>query len=314
MKIDEKIQNNVPLAEFTTFKIGGPARFFIVIETRDELVDIFNWIEEKKVKYVILSGCSNVLVSDDGFDGLAIMIKNNDAVVKGDRVDCGAGTNLGRVVTSTISNCLTNMEWAVGIPGSVGGAVRGNAGAFGESISENIETVEVYNTKDKKFETLSRRECEFAYRSSKFKTDTNYIVWRALLRFKKGILQETQKKISEYNNHRSGTQPNLPSAGCIFKNIILKDLDIENNLILKRMGIEEHAKGGKVGAGWLIDKADLRGKRIGGAKISLEHANFIVNTSNATADDVAILISFVKQKVREKFKIQLFEEVSYIGF
>jgi UDP-N-acetylmuramate dehydrogenase len=314
MKIDDKIQNNIPLAEFTTFRIGGPAKFFVVIENQEELIDAFAWISKHQIKHIILSGGSNVLISDEGFDGLVIMIKNNDTLVRGDRIECEAGTRLSKILSSTISNNLSGLEWAIGIPGSIGGAVRGNAGAFGSSISENIETIEVYDTEKNIFTILSRRDCKFKYRTSIIKTEQKYIIWKITLRFSKGIAKKTQEKISEYNSHRSKSQPKLPSAGCVFKNLIYDELDIKDNSLLARTGIKDCVKGGKIGTGWIIDKADLRGKKIGGAKISLEHANFIVNTSDATANDVVMLISYIKQKVRQKFKIQLFEEISYIGF
>lgn len=314
MKIENIIQNDIPLAEFTTFKIGGKAKYFVVIETRDELVAIFDWISKMQTNFIVLGGGSNVLISDKGFDGLVIILKNNKIKIKGDRIECGAGLNLSKVVTSAISNALTGCEWAVGIPGSVGGAVRGNAGAFGSSISENIETIEFYDIKNKKFETFSRRDCGFSYRSSFFKNNSKYIIWNISLRFFKGVSNKIQEKISEYNNYRSKSQPRLPSAGCVFKNLIYSELDIDKNSILNKIGIHDAIKSDKLGAGWLIDKAELRGKKIGGAKVSLEHANFIVNTSNATADDVVILISFIKQQIREKFKIQLSEEISYVGF
>lgn len=314
MNIEAKIKKNISLAGFTTFRIGGPAKFFVEIETQDELVAIFEWIRKKDEKYIILAGGSNVLIADAGFDGLVIVIRNNKVEVKGDRIEADAGSKLSRSVTTAVSNTLAGLEWAVGIPGSLGGAIRGNAGAFGFSISDNVELVEYFDIEKKAIQTLSRRDCDFSYRSSIFKKNLNYIIWKCILRLSKGSALSVQSNINEYNNYRSKSQPKLPSAGCVFTNLIIKELDIDNNSILKHLGILEAVKGGKVGAGWLIDKAGLRGKRMGGAKVSLEHANFIVNTSNATADDVVMLISYIKQKIREKFKVQLVEEVVYLGF
>lgn len=309
-----KIKKDVSLAQFTTFKVGGPAKFFVEVETREDLSDVFRWIHEKNEKYVILAGGSNVLVSDRGFSGIVIGLRNRDCVLRGDRIDCGAGSFLSKAVNVAISNNKQSFEWAIGIPGSIGGAVRGNAGAFGSEMSEIVETVEVYNIEKDSFETFSNRDCQFAYRDSIFKQNDNYLVWNTVLKLSDGNSQDIQRNVDKYISHRSLGQPKLPSAGCVFKNIIVGEINSENTYLLDLIREEGVEKGGKVGAGWVIDKLDLRGKKMGGAKISLEHANFIVNTSDARAEDIIMLISYIKQQVRDRFGIQLQEEIVYLGF
>lgn len=309
-----KIQKNVCLADYCTFKIGGNAKYFIEISNKEDLVEAFEWVLRENVKYEILAGGSNMLISDNGFDGAVIFINNRDFKIYNDRIEAGAGLNLAKVLTLAMSNSFSGIEWSVGIPGSIGGAVRGNAGAFGSSISENVETLEVFDIDKKSFSTWSRNDCGFVYRSSKFAGTKNFLIWRAILRFQKEKSGNIEDKVFEFNNHRAKSQPKLPSAGCVFKNVIFSDLDLENNKILAKIDIKNQVRNDKVAAGWIIDRAGLKGKRIGGAKVSLEHANFIVNTGKATADDVAMLISFIKQQVREKFSIQLTEEIYYFGF
>jgi len=309
------IQENIQLNNYTTFKIGGNARYFVEVKNEDDLKEVFAWISEEKIKWFILAGGSNVLINDEGFDGVVIKISNNDLVLRGDRIECGAGASLARAVTMATKESLTGLESAIGIPGSIGGAVRGNAGAFGGQISDMVEIVEVFNLEKNKLEILSNKDCRFGYRDSIFKEEpSKYIIWRIFLKLKKGNSIEIQELVSKYIEHRTKTQPRLPSAGSVFKNFDATTVKEQYRELYKLAEERNVIKGDKIAAGWVIDQLDLRGKKIGGAKISLEHANFIVNAGNASAKDVVTLISFVKQQVRDKFKIQLHEEIQYLGF
>lgn len=314
MNIDNKIQKDVVLAPLTTFKIGGPAKFFIEVKTKEEFTLALDWAEENKEDVFVLAGGSNVLINDNGIDGLVIKMSNSDIKIKGERLECGAGASLSAAVLLATKENLTGMEWAVGIPGTIGGAIRGNAGGYDSNIGETIETVEVLDARKNQFLQFSRRDCEFNYRTSIFKTNSDLLIWQTILRLKKGRTDDIKKEINNYVKNRAKTNPKLPSAGSVFKNIDFKTLD-ENNIPLAEKAKEEGiVKNDMVGAGWLIDMLDLKGKTIGGAKVSLEHANFIVNTGKATAEDVVALISYIKQQVRDRFKIQLQEEVQYLGF
>lgn len=311
---DIEIKKNIPLALLTTFKIGGPAKFFIEVENKEELIAATEWAKENKEKIYILAGGSNILISDKGVDGLVIKIKNNDALVKGERIECGAGAGLATLVNLAAQAGLAGLEWAAGIPGTIGGAIRGNAGAFNKRIGEQVETVEVFNVKKNKFKQFSRKDCEFDYRGSIFKKDNNLLIWQIILKLERGEITEIKNKMGDYLKYRGETQPKLPSAGSIFKNLSLDYLK-NNNSYLAELALEKNIiKDNQAGAGWIIDLLDLKGKAIGGAKVSLEHANFIVNTGNATAENIITLISFIKQQARDKFGVQLEEEIQYLGF
>jgi UDP-N-acetylmuramate dehydrogenase len=316
MDIESKIQRSVSLAPLTTFKIGGPAKFYVEVKSKEELSEAIEWAKENKEKFFILAGGSNVLVNDKGVDGLVMKMSNKNLQIKGERLDCGAGASLAMAASLATKENLTGLEWAVGIPGAtIGGAVKGNAEAFDVAMSNNVETVEVFNIKKLKFEILSNRECEFSYRSSIFKGNKDYIIWTAILRLKKEKPEIIQKLIQQSIDFRNKKYPKLPSAGSVFKNIPVEVFKKENPLLFEKIMEEgKITRLDNIGAGLLIDQLGLKGKTIGGAKISLEHANHIVNTGKATAEDVIMLISFIKQQVRNRFKIQLQEEVQYLGF
>ncbi|MCD4762132.1 UDP-N-acetylmuramate dehydrogenase [bacterium] len=313
MNIEDKIKESVALAPLTTFKIGGPAKYFIEITTVDELKAAVDWANSGKISFYILAGGSNVLVDDLGFDGLIIKMANQELAVKGERLEMGAGTEMAQAVNTAAGNNLSGLEWAIGIPGSVGGAVRGNAGAFGSSMESVVETVEVFSVKKTNFKTMSRNDCRFKYRDSIFKTTNDLVIFSIILKLTKGVSTEINAKQANYRKHRDHTQPKLPSAGCIFKNLQFDEIKMNNADLADEINEEKIVKQGKVGAGWLISKLDLGGMKIGGSKISLEHANFIVNTGKARAVDVVMLISYIKQQARDQFSIQLQEEIIYLG-
>ena len=175
MDINHKIQKNIKLAPLTTFKIGGVAECFVEVETKEDLISAIAWSKKNKQKFYILAGGSNVLIKDEKINGLVIKLANENLKIMGERIKSGSSAKLSTAVTRSTANCLAGLEWSVGIPGAIGGAIRGNAGAFGESISEKVETVEVYNIKKDKFFIFSRKNCKFDYRNSIFKNDKN--IW-----------------------------------------------------------------------------------------------------------------------------------------
>lgn len=259
-----------------------------------------------------------MIISDKGIQGLVIKVNNKKAVVEGKKIECGAGVELAKIVILAKENNLTGLEWAIGIPGTAGGAVRGNAGAYGHSIGELAETAEIFfidkNGKGA-FRKMSRQDCEFNYRESVFKRgDFQGLIWQIVLKLKNGKSDEIKHLFDEYLKRRRQTQPKLSSAGCIFKNVSFADLSECNADLADKAKGEGAVKDGMVGAGWIIDFLGLKGKTIGGAQISLEHANFIVNARKASAEDVITLISFIKQQARDKLKVQLREEIQYLGF
>ena len=315
MSIESKIRQNVPLAEFSTFKIGGPAKFFIEIKDQADLLEAYEWGEKNKLDIFILGGGSNLLINSAGVNGLVIKFANEDINVKGERLDCGAGASLAKVISIAAGNSLSGLEWAAGIPrATVGGAIRGNAEAFESPVSEIVETVEVYDIKNKNFRIFSRNDCQFAYRQSIFKREGNLLIWQAVLKLRKADKKEIDFLIEKSLNFRQEKYPNLPSAGSVFENFdpeYIKANNLEFYNYVKNLG---KMRRGKVGVGLIIDLAGLKGKTVGGAKVSLEHANHVINTGKATSEDVITLISLIKQQVRNRFKLQLKEEVQYLGY
>lgn len=309
-----KIKQDIPLAPLTTFRIGGPAKYFIEVNSKDELLEALTWAKKNKEQFFILAGGSNVLINDSGIDGLVIKICKDEITVHGQEIECGTGANLIKAARLASSDGLTGLEWAVGIPGTVGGAVYGNAGAHGHRIQENVETVEVFNTKKKKFKQFSNNDCCFKYKESTFKQKNDLLIWQIVLKLKPGNIDSINELINKNLKIRRESQPKLPSAGSVFKNLEIVNIRQLNDNLVNETDERGVVKGGKIGVGWLIERAGLKGKTIGGAKISLEHANFIVNTGKATAEDIVMLISFIKQQVRTKFNIQLQEEIQYLGF
>lgn len=316
------IQKNIPLAPLTTFKIGGTAEFFTNIKTKEELLEAAKWRSENKKRLTILAGGSNVLINSRGVEGLVIKINNNNNLeVRGERIKCGAGSSLAKALSEAVKNSLTGLEWAIGIPGTVGGAVRGNASVYGraggKAISDSLETAEVFDLAEEKLITFSNKDCQFGHGTSVFRGNSDLIIWQIILKLEKADKDEIQRTMNELLSHRtkSQSQPELPSAGCVFKNLFFSEAEKVNPELAEEALKEKYVVGdGRMSVGWLIDSLGLKGKTIGGAKISLEHANFIVNTGKATSDDVIMLVSYIKQQVRDKYGLQLEEEVQYLGF
>lgn len=308
------VRENISLAPYTTFKIGGEARYFFIAKTSEEIKLAVQIAKELKIPYYIIGNGSNILVSDRGFDGLIIRIMNQELRITNQEVFVESGISLGKLVKDFVEEGLSGLEWLIGIPGSLGGAIYGNAGAFGRSIGEAVENVKVFNADSLEEENLTGKECEFAYRSSLFKK-RKYIILSAVLKLKKGDRAESKKIIKEYIEKRRGKHPAGPSAGSVFKNVLIAENQKAFEKLIKRHPEAEKFKAtGKIPAGWLIEEYGLLGKKIGGAMISKEHGNFIINTGNASAGDAIMLISLIKQKIRVNFGIQLEEEIQYVGF
>ena len=267
-----KLQKNVLLKKHTTFRIGGRAKYFFKAKTKKELIEVINFAKRMKRPFFILGGGSNLLVSDKGYGGVVI--------------------KFGRSLSSYVSRGL---DWAAGIPGTIEGAVYGNAGAFGKSMKDIVKSVEVFDVRTGKVKTFKNKDCRFDYRDSIFKKKKNLVI--LLVKIKSG--KSNPKKIKEYLDYRRQHHPRLPSAGSVFKN-----------------PAPSHGVGRGIGdtpAAILIDQAGLTGKKIGQAQISEKHSNFIVNLGNAKAKDVRKLIDFVKKSVKNKFKVILKEEIQYLS-
>jgi UDP-N-acetylmuramate dehydrogenase len=305
------IQQNIPLKNYTTFRIGGPAKFFVEVKSEEELIEALKYAKDNNLEFFILGGGSNLLVNDDGFRGLVIKLQIASYKLQKDIIEADAGVPLALIVNLAVQNSLSRMEWAAGIPGTIGGAVRGNAGAFGGNTGNIVQTVKVINAKDLKIKIYNSTECEFAYRSSIFKKNKNLIILSAILNLQPGNIEEIQKKTKEIISKRIAKHPKGGSTGSFFINPVVNDERLKEEF---KKDTGEVSRNGKLPAGWLVDQLDLRGKTVGGATIAKEHGNWIVNTGQATAEDVIMLVSIIKQQVRDKFGIELEEEAQYLGF
>jgi len=307
------IQENVPLAPMTSFRIGGPTKFYVEVKSVEELKEALKYAKEKNLDYYVLAGGTNLLVSDNGFDGIIIRIKFSEIKINEEgMVEASAGTPLIKVVNFAVENGLSGIESLAGIPGTFGGAVRGNAGAFGNEIGSYILEVNALNVDTLEMEKFKQEQCEFAYRSSIFKKNKKMIVVSAILKLEPADAVECKAKVMEtvMSRTKKGLQ-GAKSAGSYFMNP-----KIEDEKILKEFEQEKGvpARGGVVPAGWIIERAGLKGKAMGGAQVSEQHTNYIINTGQASAENVIMLVSYVKQQVREQFGVQLVEEVNYLGF
>ena len=291
-----EIRKNILLKKHTTFKIGGPAKYFFLAKSKEDLVKAIKTAKKLKLPFFVLGGGSNLLVADEGFKGIVIKAQNAKRKVKKKNsklktIYIESGARLNDVVKICLEESLRGMEWAIGIPGTVGGAIKGNAGAFGSSMKDIVKEVEAFDILSEKIKILKNKDCEFKYRESIFKKKKNLIILSAELEFKKGEKKKIKEKIKEYLNYRKKTQPlKFASAGSIFKN--------PQSFF----------------TGELIERCGLKGKKIGKVKISEIHGNFIVNLGGGKAKEVVELIKLIKKEVRRKFKIKLEEEIEYLGF
>ena len=307
------IQNNILLAPYTTFKIGGPARYFVSVSSEEELKSAAEWAKKNNLPILILGGGSNVLISDKGFNGLVIKIQDSRFKIQDSEVICGAGVPLMMIVSEAVKDGLSGLEWAIGIPGTIGGAIRGNAGAFGKAIGEFIESAEVFDVSKMKIVSYSNENCRFGYRDSIFKKNSNLIILRAIVELRRGEKENIRNLIKEY---LSGRPTGLgKSAGCFFKNIPWSRKDLDKELLIKSFSeLKIYSEKPKIATGFLIDHLGLKGKKIGGAEIPAQHANYIINTGNASAEDVVMLASLVKERVQHHYGFLLEEEVELVGF
>jgi len=307
-----EIKSNVNFSTLTTFKIGGPAKYFCEIKNSKDLKEAIDIAKELQKPYFILGNGSNLLVSDDGFDGLVIKIKNSEIKINdlGDffEITVDAGVLLSQLLAKTLEIGAQGLEWATGIPGAIGGSIYGNAGAYGQSIGEAVEKVIALDPNTLKTKEFQKEECNFSYRHSIFKRN-GLIILSAQLKLKKGDSETSRKIILNYIEQRKNKIPNYPSAGCVFKNIPLE----KDSLKLLQKIPSEIVKGNKIPVGYLIEQCNLKGKKIGDAQISPMHANFIVNVGKASAKDVYQLIKLCKERVLEKYGIQIEEEIQYLG-
>ena len=306
-----EIKEDVELSRFTTIGIGGKSKYFTTINSKKELIKSIEFAESSNIEYYVLAGGSNILFSDNGFDGIVMRMSIDCINICNENIVIGSGAKLSDLVLVAKNNHLTGVERFVGIPGTVGGAVRGNAGAFGLEIADVLESVTVYDKSDNQTKFLNVDSCEYDYRTSIFKKNKNYIILEASFSLQKGNKNEIEKQMYSILEKRTKKQlQDIKSAGSFFVNPVVSD-EIQE-LFYKDSGIR--SKNGRVPAGWLLESVGLKGKRIGDAQAGYTHANYFLNLGKARASEVVQLASLAKTRVRDEFGVQLKEEVELVGF
>ena len=299
------VKESVALAPLTTFRIGGEARYFVEVKTEDQLREAVAWAKEKNVRSVILAGGSNVLVPDEGIDGLVIRVALIDHSFAGNELAADAGCNLLGLIRESAERNWGGWEKLAGIPGTIGGAARGNAGAFGSEIRDIITKVRAFDTETGEMREFENIVCDFSYRHSFFKDNPEWVITRAIIELKPSQYDISYALIEETIKEREKRHlQNVKAAGSFFMNPVAPQAIVD--MFEKEKGLT--SRSGRVPAGWLIEKAGMKGASEGDAQASLQHPNYIVNNGRASAEDVLALAQKIKNAVSKKFHVQLEEE------
>lgn len=295
LELESKLQDSVllynePMSKHTSFKTGGPCDLYVEVGNKQDLITLLSIIKDNNIPFTIVGNGSNLLVRDGGLDGIAIKFKDKTIEINDLEATAASG-----VVNAYLGNVLLNhelggFEFACGIPGTIGGAIYMNAGAYGSEMKNVITEVEFVNLENLEIETLKNEELDFSYRHSAFQDKIKGFIISAKMHFERSNSNEIQAKMNEARDKRFNSQPiEYPSAGSTFKRI-------DNFLTSKA-----------------IDEAGLKGYTIGGAQVSEKHAGFIVNKGNATSQDIIDLIDYVKKVIYEKYNKKIDTEVRIIG-
>ncbi|MDP4008860.1 MAG: UDP-N-acetylmuramate dehydrogenase [bacterium] len=303
------LQEGVILAPYTTFTIGGPAQYFLEVKTQEQLVHAVRVARLHNVPFFLLAKGSNVLVSDVGFPGLIIYVRANAWSIEGISLKAEAGVLMSELVEETCKRGMKGFEWAGGLPGTLGGAVRGNAGAFGGEMKDNVVSVTYLNNQGE-VQVIQKDECAFGYRNSLFK-EKGFPVLLAEFRFTEADPKELQDTAQSRIAYRKERHPlEYPNAGSMFKNVPLSSVSESLHEFVSQAVKQDPFP--VVPAAFLIAQANLKGMREGGAQVSEKHPNYIVNIGGARAKDVINLVLRVKEKIASQFGIQLEEEVTIL--
>ena len=290
LRIKGKVIKGQSMRDLTSFKIGGLADLFVIPYNLDDLRKVIDFCTQDKIPFIVIGNGSKILIKDEGFRGVVIKLGGEfrKIEVNAREVIAGAGVDLPSLIDFASERGLAGLEFLAGIPGTIGGGVVRNAGAFGESLSDRIIWVKAIDTNSDSF-TLSRKEIKFGYRSSLFLENKNLILTEVKLRLFPDSKEKIISRVQDVTKRKMQTQPlSFPSAGCVFKNPPFYS------------------------AGYLIQNTGCLGMRVGDAQVSFQHGNFIINKGKAKAQDIILLIEKVREKVKEKFNINLEPEIEII--
>lgn len=302
-----QFQNNYPLKNITTLSIGGPARQFVQVATQEDLIEAIKYAKDRGIHYLVIGGGSNLLVADEGVNSLVVKNSITGITPDGNTVTVKSGTTLQNLVDFTISNNLSGLQKLAGIPGTVGGAVYGNAGAYGQSISDCLDQVTAYDGAN--IITVSKDECSFSYRDSIFKRN-KFIILEVVFQMESGNVQTLQQEAKDILAKREiKYPPGIKCPGSFFKNLVASQIPAEilNNIPPDKIVF------GKLPAGALLEMVGAKGQAKDGIEIAPYHANLFVNQGTGSAKAFYDLAKTYAQKVKEKFGITLEPEVQLIN-
>jgi UDP-N-acetylmuramate dehydrogenase len=292
------------LADRTYFKIGGPAEVYVELADKQQVAELVKFCQSNSVRLTMLGGASNVIVADEGVRGVVLHLTNDTVQDLGNGIRVGAGIKTALLVRNALDLGYTGLEYFLGVPGTLGGATYNNAHYLQNLIGEHITRVEIVDEQGN-VRWLEKNECAFDYDYSRFHK-TKEVIVTVEFELAKGDKDQSMQLIREATEYRARTQPlGLPSSGCIFQNT-------PNTPELQKL-FPQFAERTHVPGGFLIDQAGLKGERIGEIEVSDKHAAFMINRGGGTTAQLKQLVSLVKQRVKEKFGVELREEVFYLG-
>lgn len=283
-------EENVDGKRLCSFHVGGNVRLVVKPQNAEQLTALYTYLNENKIENIILGKGSNIVINDDGFEGILVLLNEfNTLELYDNQIIAGAGVSMLKLASVAQQNGLTGLEFAHGIPGSVGGGVYMNAGAYGGEISQVLSSCYILDKSQGSLFSLMGEQCNLSYRHSVFMENKDWIVLFATFELKKGNPDEIKAKMDEYRAKRQASQPlEYPSAGSTFKRP------------------EGHF------AGKLIEDCGLKGYTVGGAQVSEKHAGFVINRGGATCDDIKKLVEHIQKTVKEKFNVSLECEMEFI--
>lgn len=303
------IRENIFLKDLSTFKIGGRAKYVVFANNQDDIVEALRFAQDKDLAIGIIGAGCNLLITDDNIDGLILKMNTKAIEIQNTQVFAEAGVSLASLTAIAHKSQLTGLEWAPSVPSSVGGAIRGNAGAFGGETKDKLKQVKIY--RDGYILDIDTSALDFQYRYSVFKSDQNKdIILGGLFELEKGDVLASQKQVRDNIVKKNQNQPvGVSCSGCIFKNY---EGEINMDLSLKYPELVDFMARGIIPSGYLIEKSGLKGIKQGGIQVSEKHANYMVNIDNGKFSEVMDLIKMVKDKVFQEFGVMIEEEVVYL--
>jgi UDP-N-acetylmuramate dehydrogenase len=303
------ISRDVPLARHTRMGIGGPADLYVTAATVEGFTNAHSLAQASGIETIVIGGGTNLIVADAGFRGMVLKLVNTGLTAHGNRVTVDGGVELQALVDFTVDQGLKGLETMTGIPGSTGGAVYGNAGAYGHSINERIARVHFFDGSGMR--SIDNEGCEFRYRASIFKRRKDWIVASTELTLEPAdaaVLRENANQIRAIRDKKY--PPTMKCAGSIFKNFLLAELPAHVAREIPPRSIIE----GKVPSAWFLEQVGAKGIRRGDIQVAMYHANLIYNDGHGSAEDLIAIIDDLKQRVEQRWGIPLQEEVQYVGF